>query len=119
MENGKKLHFSMVDGDFKKYEGKWCLRHSPRPRMTKLYYEVNVILRFNFPAIFVERIIRKDLPLNLQSVVARAEAKSRSICKNVKALYHEINHMSKPVNDQKILKLLLQYLLEMMIWLEQ
>ncbi|KAH9298219.1 hypothetical protein KI387_029901, partial [Taxus chinensis] len=45
------------------------------PRTTTLCYVVNVIPRFNFPAIFVERIIRKDLPLNLQSVAARAEAK--------------------------------------------
>nr|ATG70999.1 HCF145 [Hesperocyparis macrocarpa] len=95
LENGKELHFSMVEGDFKQYEGKWCLRLGPRPRTTKLYYEVNVIPRFNFPAIFVERIIRKDLPLNLQSVAARAEAKSGSICKDVKALYHEIDHMSE------------------------
>lgn len=76
MVNGKELHFAMVDGDFKQYEGKWSLRPGPRPRTTILYYEVNVKPRFNFPAIFVERIIRKDLPLNLRAVAARAEAKS-------------------------------------------
>lgn len=74
--NGKELHFAMVDGDFKQYEGKWSLRPGPRPRTTILYYEVNVKPRFNFPAIFVERIIRTDLPLNLLAVAARAEAKS-------------------------------------------
>lgn len=74
--NGKELHFAMVDGDFKQYEGKWSLRPGPRPRTTILYYEVNVKPRFNFPAIFVERVIRKDLPLNLRAVAVRAEAKS-------------------------------------------
>lgn len=36
-------------------------------------YEVNVIPRFNFPAIFLERIIRSDLPVNLRAVARQAE----------------------------------------------
>lgn len=40
-----------------------------------LCYEVNVIPRFNFPAIFLERIIRSDLPVNLQALACRAESK--------------------------------------------
>lgn len=40
---------------------------------TTLSYEVNVIPRFNFPAIFLERIIRSDLPVNLQALACRAE----------------------------------------------
>lgn len=32
-----------------------------------------MIPRFNFPAIFLERIIRSDLPVNLQAVACRAE----------------------------------------------
>jgi hypothetical protein len=38
-----------------------------------LLYEVNVIPRFNFPAIFLERIIRSDLPINLRALACRAE----------------------------------------------
>lgn len=38
-----------------------------------LSYEVNVIPRFNFPAIFLERIIRSDLPVNLRAVARQAE----------------------------------------------
>lgn len=38
-----------------------------------LSYEVSVIPRFNFPAIFLERIIRSDLPVNLQALSYRAE----------------------------------------------
>ncbi|GFY87489.1 hypothetical protein Acr_05g0011280 [Actinidia rufa] len=40
---------------------------------TILSYEVIVIPRFNFPAIFLERIIRSDLPVNLQALACRAE----------------------------------------------
>ncbi|KAL3721316.1 hypothetical protein ACJRO7_033760 [Eucalyptus globulus] len=71
-DNERELHFSMVDGDFKKFEGKWSLKSGPRSSTT-LSYEVNVIPRFNFPAIFLERIIRSDLPVNLQALAFRAE----------------------------------------------
>lgn len=40
---------------------------------TTLSYEVSVIPRFNFPAIFLERIIRSDLPVNLRALACRAE----------------------------------------------
>ncbi|KAL0381357.1 UNVERIFIED_CONTAM: hypothetical protein Sangu_0200000 [Sesamum angustifolium] len=41
---------------------------------TTLGYEVNVIPRFNFPAIFLERIIGSDLPVNLQALACRSES---------------------------------------------
>lgn len=44
-----------------------------RSGTTQLSYEVNVIPRFNFPAIFLERIIRSDLPVNLQALACQAE----------------------------------------------
>ncbi|RLN41713.1 uncharacterized protein C2845_PM01G25560 [Panicum miliaceum] len=71
--NGRELHFSMVDGDFKKFEGKWSIRSGPRSSSAILLYEVNVVPRFNFPAIFLERIIRSDLPVNLRALASRAE----------------------------------------------
>ncbi|KAK9167579.1 hypothetical protein Scep_002770 [Stephania cephalantha] len=71
--NGRELHFSMVDGDFKKFEGKWSIKSGKRSSTAILSYEVNVIPRFNFPAIFLERIIRSDLPVNLQALACRAE----------------------------------------------
>ncbi|XP_040378572.1 uncharacterized protein LOC102700516 [Oryza brachyantha] len=70
---GRELHFSLVDGDFKKFEGKWSIRSGPRSSSAILLYEVNVIPRFNFPAIFLERIIRSDLPVNLRALACRAE----------------------------------------------
>ncbi|CAN6874233.1 unnamed protein product [Brassica oleracea] len=71
--NGRELHFSMVDGDFKKFEGKWSVKSGIRSVGAVLSYEVNVIPRFNFPAIFLERIIRSDLPVNLRAVARQAE----------------------------------------------
>ncbi|KAF3646148.1 putative protein phosphatase 2C 15-like [Capsicum annuum] len=71
--NVRELHFSMVDGDFKKFEGKWSVRVGTRSSTAILSYEVSVIPRFNFPAIFLERIIRSDLPVNLQALSYRAE----------------------------------------------
>ncbi|XP_050368836.1 uncharacterized protein LOC126786922 [Argentina anserina] len=71
--NDRELHFSMVDGDFKKFEGKWSVKCGIRSSSTILSYEVNVIPRFNFPAIFLERIIRSDLPVNLRALACRSE----------------------------------------------
>ncbi|KAL5555156.1 hypothetical protein UlMin_037392 [Ulmus minor] len=69
----RELQFSMVDGDFKKFEGKWSVKCGTRSSSSILSYEVSVIPRFNFPAIFLERIIRSDLPVNLQALASRAE----------------------------------------------
>ncbi|XP_027340947.1 uncharacterized protein LOC113854243 isoform X2 [Abrus precatorius] len=77
----RELHFSMVDGDFKKFEGKWSVKSGTRSSSTNLSYEVNVIPRFNFPAIFIERIIRSDLPVNLRALAYRVE---RNISENKK-----------------------------------
>ncbi|KAJ7957079.1 Cyclase/dehydrase family protein [Quillaja saponaria] len=77
----RELHFSMVDGDFKKFEGKWSLKSGTRSSTTILSYEVNVIPRFNFPAIFLERIIRSDLPVNLKALACRAKRNFEGIQK--------------------------------------
>ncbi|TKY73776.1 hypothetical protein E2542_SST02532 [Spatholobus suberectus] len=69
----RELHFSMVDGDFKKFDGKWSVKSGTRSSTAILSYEVNVIPRFNFPAIFLERIIRSDLPVNLRALAYIAE----------------------------------------------
>ncbi|PKA64776.1 hypothetical protein AXF42_Ash016807 [Apostasia shenzhenica] len=71
---GRELHFVMVDGDFKKFEGKWSIKAGPRLSTSFLTYEVSVIPRFNIPAIFLERIIRSDLPVNLRALACRAES---------------------------------------------
>ncbi|KAL1301200.1 hypothetical protein HN51_045845 [Arachis hypogaea] len=69
----RELHFSMVDGDFKKFDGKWSVKSGTRSSTSILSYEVSVIPRFNSPAILLERIIRSDLPVNLRALAYRAE----------------------------------------------
>ena len=49
------------------------LLFASRSSSAVLLYEVNVIPRFNFPAIFLEKIIRSDLPVNLGALACRAE----------------------------------------------
>ncbi|KAG0453470.1 hypothetical protein HPP92_024774 [Vanilla planifolia] len=70
--SARELQFTMVDGDFKKFEGKWSVSAGPRSTAI-LTYEVSVIPRYNFPAIFLERIIVSDLPVNLRALAFRAE----------------------------------------------
>ncbi|KAK7399338.1 hypothetical protein VNO78_10520 [Psophocarpus tetragonolobus] len=91
----RELHFSMVDGDFKKFEGKWSVKSGTRSSSTNLSYEVNVIPRFNFPAIFLERIIRSDLPVNLRALAYRVE---KNISGNEKLSLPE-NHLDKTSCD--------------------
>ncbi|XP_057438353.1 uncharacterized protein LOC130730376 isoform X2 [Lotus japonicus] len=50
-----------------------CGWNLDRSSSTILSYEVNVIPRFNFLAIFLERIIRSDLPVNLRALAYRVE----------------------------------------------
>ncbi|KAG0613518.1 hypothetical protein M758_6G109300 [Ceratodon purpureus] len=63
----------MVDGDFKRYVGRWYLRPGVRSGTTTLHYEVNVTPRLLFPAAFVEQIIKSDLPINLRAIANRVE----------------------------------------------
>lgn len=92
------------------YERKWSYTHLPltskiyslffnsvscRSSSTNLSYEVNVIPRFNFPAIFLERIIRSDLPVNLRALAYRVE---RNISGNQKLSLPE-NHLDKTSSD--------------------
>ncbi|XP_020260050.1 uncharacterized protein LOC109836542 isoform X3 [Asparagus officinalis] len=77
LADGRELQFSMVDGDFKKFEGRWSVKAGPRSSTSYLAYDVSVIPRFNFPAIFIERIITSDLPVNLRALACRAERSLR------------------------------------------
>ncbi|XP_039031850.1 uncharacterized protein LOC120166681 [Hibiscus syriacus] len=100
--NGRELHFTMVDGDFKKFEGKWSVKSGTRYGTAILSYEVNVIPRFNFPAIFLERIISSDLPLNLRALACQAEKifhgnQKMSIAKDLVRASYPV--LSSPVMD--------------------
>lgn len=70
---------------------------------TTLSYEVSVIPRFNFPAIFLERIIRSDLPVNLRALACRAERNFEGILKppGVGSASHDSSYMefSNPLSE--------------------
>lgn len=74
--DGKELRFEMIDGDFKQYTGKWTLKPEDGDRTTLLQYEVNVTPQLLLPTVFLERIIKADLPKNLRAIAIRAEQKS-------------------------------------------
>lgn len=50
-----------------------CILRFCRSPTTTLGYELNVIPRFNFPLIFLEKIIKSDLPVNLHALACRSE----------------------------------------------
>lgn len=45
--DGRELHFSMVDGDFKKFEGKWSVRAGPRWASGGHFYALFVTYAFS------------------------------------------------------------------------
>lgn len=69
-----------------------------RSSSTILSYEVNVMPRFNFPAIFLERIIRSDLPVNLQALACRAE-RSLKGNKEIEFTENSLDRRSKVVDN--------------------
>ncbi|KAG9129802.1 hypothetical protein Leryth_016001 [Lithospermum erythrorhizon] len=75
-EYEREIHFSLVEGDFEKFEGKWSLKTEMRSQGTTLSYELTVVPKFKIPAIILEKVIRAELPVNLLSVARRAESDS-------------------------------------------
>lgn len=68
------IRFTMVEGDFRKFEGKWTLEPlaiSPTPR-TRLGYDLLVCPPRAMPAGLLELHIRQDLGRNLRAIGDRA-----------------------------------------------
>lgn len=69
----QELRFSMVEGDFRQFEGKWTLEpltsHTPR---TRLGYDLLICPPRAMPAGLIERHIRNDLIRNLHAIGERA-----------------------------------------------
>lgn len=58
--------FTMVEGDFKAFEGAWKLE--PDNGETRLIYEVMICPPRAIPAMLIERHLRHDLTQNLQAI---------------------------------------------------
>ncbi|KAK6128372.1 hypothetical protein DH2020_037884 [Rehmannia glutinosa] len=65
-ENDRELHFSMVDGDFKKFEGKWSVKSRKGPKQSADRGEGNFT--------DLEILNSGNLPVNLQALACRSES---------------------------------------------
>lgn len=70
----RELRFSMVEGDFRQFEGRWlldpvALDHNPG---TQLSYDLTVLPPRAMPAGLIERHICRDLSQNLRAICDRA-----------------------------------------------
>ena len=67
------LGFTMVEGDFKAFEGAWKLEpDSESESITCLMYELTVCPPLAIPAMLIERHLRRDLAQNLQAIRQQA-----------------------------------------------
>lgn len=63
------IGFTMVEGDFKSFEGSWKLRPDDSSfNATRLTYEVNICPPKAIPAVLIERHLRHDLTQNLHAI---------------------------------------------------
>lgn len=71
-----RLGFSMVEGDFKSFEGCWTLEPTDNADQaeTRLVYELTVCPPRAIPAVLIERHLRRDLAQNLQAIRQHAIA---------------------------------------------
>jgi ribosome-associated toxin RatA of RatAB toxin-antitoxin module len=70
----RELRFTMVEGDFRQFEGKWTLSPlvgAPAPR-TRLGYDLLICPPRTMPAGLLERHLRHDLSRNLHAIGERA-----------------------------------------------
>jgi ribosome-associated toxin RatA of RatAB toxin-antitoxin module len=69
------IGFSMVEGDFKTFEGFWKLEADQASAdITRLVYEVTICPPRAIPAMLIERHLRHDLTQNLQAIRNQAIA---------------------------------------------
>jgi len=71
----KELKFSMVEGDFRQFEGRWLLEPlaGGQNSGTQLSYDLLVLPPRAMPAGLIERHIKRDLGENLKAIDARAQ----------------------------------------------
>ncbi len=63
-----RLLFSLIKGDFRKFEGSWQISHSPLERQNSLTYELTVQGCLGMPVALIEKHLRKNLTTNLLAV---------------------------------------------------
>ncbi len=62
------LSFSLIKGDFRKFEGSWKIKESSTGKGSSLIYELIVQGCFGMPVTLIEKHLRKNLTTNLLAV---------------------------------------------------
>lgn len=70
----RELKFSMVEGDFRQFEGRWLLESLADVQGTRLCYDLLLLPPRAMPVGLIERHIRRDLSQNMKAVCDRATA---------------------------------------------
>ena len=69
------IRFTMVEGDFKTFEGAWQLQNNEsEDGTTRLVYDITICPPRAIPALLIERHLRHDLTQNLQAIRSQAIA---------------------------------------------
>ncbi|MGF1458275.1 MAG: SRPBCC family protein [Leptolyngbyaceae cyanobacterium] len=65
-----RIGFSMIEGDFKLFEGAWYLQPdaTSSEEQTRLLYEVTICAPRAIPTVLIERHLKRDLTQNLQAI---------------------------------------------------
>jgi len=66
--NNALLSFSLIKGDFRKFEGSWKIKESSTGNGSSLIYELIVQGCFGMPVTLIEKHLRKNLTTNLLAV---------------------------------------------------
>lgn len=75
-----RLGFTMVEGDFRSFEGAWQLEPSSESEnLTRLVYELTLCPPRAVPVMLIERHLRRDLTQNLQAIRQRAIAVASAV----------------------------------------
>ena len=76
-ENGV-IRFSLIKGDFRRFEGSWQISTSPFNQGCALTYELIVQGCFGMPVALIEKHLKKNLTTNLLAVEKAASEISRN-----------------------------------------
>ncbi len=75
------LHFNLIQGDFKTYQGCWVVEPDPSVRQgthaTLLHFEATLQPKQNLPSTIVSHVLVAGLPANILAVARRAEELSQ------------------------------------------
>lgn len=75
------LHFSLVEGDFWQFEGRWVVEADPTVRRgmlaTLLRYEARLQPKASLPSAIVSQVLTAGLPANVLAIARRAEQQTQ------------------------------------------